>query len=1545
MTGFTHSLAIVIGIDAYRSGIPHLTTAVNDATRLAELLTAQHGYDTLLLTAPAAGAPVTQERLHRLFTEDLPARLEADDRLLVYFAGHGVALDGDDGPRGYLVPQDARPGDSTSMLAMTDLHAWLTALPCRHMLAILDCCFAGAFRWAATRHLGALPDVIHQERYDRYLRSPAWQVLTSASYDQRALDVLDGKAIGVRESDGKRHSPFAQALIAALAQGAADLVPKGQGDGVITATELYLYLREQVEVQAEAQARHEQTPGLWPLNKHRRGEFIFLVPGHPLNLPPAPDLTEEANPYRGLKSYDQKHAPLFFGREDEINDLVQRVDRQPFVAVLGASGTGKSSLVKAGLLPRLAVRSDDFSRPVPAEAAEAATTKAPYRVLPPMRPTDRPIQALAALLCAELGADLSGLEDLTGLSVVIARWAGTHPGQRLVLTIDQFEELATLCRDDAERARFLRLLAAAVAQQPEVFRLIVTLRTDFEPQFTQEGSPLAEAWKPARYVVPPMDIEDLRQVIEGPASVRVLYFDPPELVDDLIKEVVQTPGALPLLSFTLSEMYIRYVRAGRDDRSLCQADYDALGGVVGSLRNRATEEYDALPDDAHRRTMQQAMLRMVAVEGGELARRRVALSELEYPTAEENTRVGTVLDRLVEARLLVRGTADQPDGAQGEAYVEPAHDALVLAWDRLLRWKQEAEEYLPLQRRLAQAATEWRQAQPAAKSGLLWDDDPRLPQVEETLWPTGGKQKGLAGRFRWARQVLWPRTTAPADTKWLNGAELGFVQASVTRRAMTLKRVVGITAIVIIALVGLTLFANAQRLSAVTQASRAKVGELTAQAKVSLDSDPELSILLARSALQTALSLDEAASTMTATDTLREALIASRIKKRINFGVTQDLQAAAFNDDKSQFAIARKGGEVLLYRMIDGALVATFEAGTNTCITDLAFSPQSPTYLGITGYRSDADCGRNSQPVGGLIRIWNIVSQDEVFSVEFQEPAIDLDFKPDLPLVVVAIRPSEVQLWNIETGTRVTSQHIFSFVVRPTFSTTGDKLAIIGSDHLNADNDPVFDEISVWDYQLRTELVRWRATQDDEIIQGAVFGPGDKMAVIDDQGTVSIWDLSDIRSPRPLGSPQIVHEGIVFDAIFSPNGACVGSVGFSDHSADILTDPDAEPVTLLGHKEKVVALAFLTPSPGLDSSLVPCGTDMVATISADGMTLIWNIGPAYEYQALVAHSKPVTQIAFSPDHKGERYLVTGSEDGTAQIWSVESFRRLGSTNPGQGIEDVDFSPDGEMFVTAGMDGTAKLWQTSSLTLRLPPIKGQQGPIYTAAFRPPAGEQIATGGSDGSAQLWNSRTGEPIVEDYWHLSTAVNSIDFNNDGTRMIVGSADGVSHIVNLVSREVITLPIAVSDVVYDAVLGSDDRDAFTASSDGAVRRWQIDAARSSYQRDIDSYLIEQHQGAAYSIDLDPSENLIASSGDDGKVYICDIRTGKRVGTLSGMNVPIMSVRFSPDGQFLATGDDNGIVRIYYVRSDDLFKLAALRTTREFTPDECEQYDIQTECH
>jgi len=174
----------------------------------------------------------------------MPQEVGPDDRVLLYFAGHGIALDGDDGPSGYLVPEDANREDRISFLSMKELNDALVQLPCRHLLLILDCCFAGAFRWSSTRDLSALPSVIHRERYERYIADRAWQVISSAAHDQRALDVLSGNVVGERANQAG-HSPFAAALFRAL-EGEADLIPRGKdgkpvGDGVITARELYLY--------------------------------------------------------------------------------------------------------------------------------------------------------------------------------------------------------------------------------------------------------------------------------------------------------------------------------------------------------------------------------------------------------------------------------------------------------------------------------------------------------------------------------------------------------------------------------------------------------------------------------------------------------------------------------------------------------------------------------------------------------------------------------------------------------------------------------------------------------------------------------------------------------------------------------------------------------------------------------------------------------------------------------------------------------------------------------------------------------------------------------------------------------------------------------------------------------------------------------------------------------------------------------------------------------------------------------------------------------
>jgi hypothetical protein len=690
---FSRSVAVVIGIDAYAHGVPPLRTAVNDARRLGEILAMQHGYDVIaLLDGDATGA-----RLASLLTHELPARVGPDDRLVFYYAGHGVAIDGQDGPNGYLLPVDASRADESTFLSMPLVSDAIAALPCRHVLVILDSCFSGAFRWSSTRAAAVLPEVIHQERYARFVRDAAWQVITSASQDQEALDRLASGTLGGRDDRG-RHSPFALALFEAL-EGQGDVVPRNGGDGLITATELYLYIEDRLQV-ATIEAGKRQTPRLWPMARHDKGEFVFTVPGRELSLPPAPLLEFDANPWRGLAAYDRADAPLFFGREAPTGALQEAVEHSVFVVVLGASGTGKSSLVKAGVLPRL----ESDSR---------------WQILPVVRPGAAPLDALARAVSAAAPGGAEVAPDR--IDAAVEAWCQQNIGRRLLLVVDQCEELVTMTQTTSDRDAALTLLARLIEAHPLQFTLVLTLRTDFEPQF--DRSPLGPGWKDARFVVPPMSRADLKAVIEQPASARVLYFDPPVLVDTLLDDVVNTPGGLPLLSFALSEMYVRYVTRQSSDRALTQADYEAIGGVVGALRSRADQEYDAL-DEAHRASMRHLMLRMVAGGTGSLAKRRVSDRELEFPDPAESARVREVLRRLTAARLVVEGS-----GTDGEGYAEPAHDALVRAWGRLIGWIHEASaDAMPLlmRQKLSAASLDWAGATDrAVQRGLLWSDSAR----------------------------------------------------------------------------------------------------------------------------------------------------------------------------------------------------------------------------------------------------------------------------------------------------------------------------------------------------------------------------------------------------------------------------------------------------------------------------------------------------------------------------------------------------------------------------------------------------------------------------------------------------------------------------------------------------------------------------------------------------------------------------------------------------------------------------------------------------
>ena len=357
-----------------------------------------------------------------------------------------------------------------------------------------------------------------------------------------------------------------------------------------------------------------------------------------------------------------------------------------------------------------------------------------------------PVHSLAAWLSSLEPAERRALRRCARRAA--RRAAGTscapllsrRPELSLLLVIDPLEELVTACLDSHRRAAFLRALASLLQLGHPRLRVVLLLRSDFEPHFLSIlpgvafplpllALPVASPWRR-------MNRDELRRCIEKPAEVRTLFFAP-GLVERLLDDVEQMPGALPLLSVALSELFDAHLDSGREDRTLSFADYERLGGgIAGALQRRAelvfsgappplSEGHDALPRlpaselPAFQRTLRNVLLRMASPEGGELTRRRVRRSELEFSHPQENARVQRALRTLEASRLIVASD-------DGGPCVEPAHDALLTAWPRLHDWVRQAQRELLLLRRISHAASEW--THQGCTVDFLWPDT-RLDQL------------------------------------------------------------------------------------------------------------------------------------------------------------------------------------------------------------------------------------------------------------------------------------------------------------------------------------------------------------------------------------------------------------------------------------------------------------------------------------------------------------------------------------------------------------------------------------------------------------------------------------------------------------------------------------------------------------------------------------------------------------------------------------------------------------------------------------------------
>ncbi|MEG4853968.1 caspase family protein [Microcoleus sp. B5-D4] len=1635
MANFQRNWAVVIGINDYQNQVPKLKTAKNDAEKLADILAESHKYEVILITDDTDCKP-NLESLLNLLTKQLPEKINKDDRLLFYFAGHGIAKESDRGPAGFLVPQDADVKNNANLLPMQTLHDRLAALKCRHLLVILDCCFAGTFRWSSTRKVTVIPRKIHQEHYDRFINSPAWQAITSAAHNQEAYDI-NPNSINPNNREllaGKNHSPFAEALFKAL-QGEADIMPpaeknKPAGDGVVTATELSQYLQYQV---AEIAGDH-QTTQLWPLPKHNRGEYIFLHPDRPPNLKSAPELNKDNNPYRGLESFEEKHAQFFFGRQELIKKLEARISQpqQPLTVVLGVSGAGKSSLVKAGLIPCLKHLSEqEVSQNILDSACNLTNViiaiirslpKFPldfwaftyihhWHILTPMRPGESPFTALARTIFPisdfpidnelktveflrevlqqeiekldreinefdesgqqneefkRLDRDREKLEGfvrewnnnprklfadsfeeldalcqqeeqkeqlrqvcLDGLKrfsqslnseefvKIVEEWSRNHPDIKLLLVIDQFEELITLSRDEEqdkknnkqpEWQQFLKFLEEVIAANLKQLRIVVTLRSDFEPRFLNSDV-LKSQWAKARFPVRAMRADELRQAIERPAAEMALYFEPANLVDRLIEEVGQMPGALPLLSFTLSEFYIKlyekWVKDGSSDRALrIDADFEKEGGVAGSLTRRANQEYNELPDDAHRATMRRVMLRMVTLEGGEPVRRRVSLSELVYankqepnqPDKEENQRVEVVLECLHNTRLVVSGQET------GEPYIEPAHDFLVKGWDKLQKWLEKEQENLLLQRRLTTVAFEWKKKEQA--SSVLGKAEPFLTSLDKKIDSTEEWLKQIKDRE--VQQVIQKRQVQlqQASTKWKSNEKISIFLTKAEPVFEFLNKIFG--------------FPENWPTKIKPQNSQERQREKKVQ--FLWNGNPYLDVLR-----KTLKSSDYWFNQVEA-EFVQQSIWQRRRNVNLRWGIATGV--IILSSGLTVWALIGQK-QALIEHMSANQNSTENELGTNQPILEALISslragkPLKHWLLHTSILPPHAD---RQQQIQVITTLRKAVSQvRELYRWQLpQGEVLDIFFSQDGQIFVAIQKDkNDICVWDSQTKAcnPLPRQDL---IVVAKFSPNGKILAILSQNQTGKDRTVRLWNLGSKQFEYELHGLQGSASLEDQRRSAKIsFSHDGKRLAIEvaknedasERFGYLWWNL---ESKKPYLLPNSHLLGMSFKSNDNLLIATLNDTNKSPYVA-VLNWPS-------GQVSRISPMAKI-PDEIYNANFSANGTKVTFVSSAGDFSSsemwVWDLN---KNQWVNVEAQDLNQVHTSRFSADGKLLVAINQDRSVYLYKHLSVSDsvganiLGKFNLPQGaLENMMFSPDGKQFITQGDDGILRLWDVDLPYPKTEPKFSLEG-IESISFNP-NGQTIATIATDtqGTVRLWNLVGNQ--LQEFPKVSGKIASLSFSPNGKQLVTGGENGFVQFWDLhgnILKEFKAYPSNPVKIIGWAQNGQSIAtikiDEY--NKDTIVHLWSLNGQK------LDEFTVPFNEPSVGSIHFQSNGTLKAIYTHGGGDIVLWDSSGKST-TLNTKNIEDTflrtSINFNADGSLFATalGSD---VAIWDLQGEQLMK-------------------------
>ena len=1205
-------------------------------------------------------------------------------------------------------------------------------------------------------------------------------------------------------------------------------------------------------------------------------------------------------PYKGLNYFDEADADLFVGREELSNKLVERVlsmtscessNQSRFLAVIGASGSGKSSLVRAGLVPALRWNKQSID----------------WQILI-LTPAAHPLESLAASLTHEsssVAATATFMDDLArdsrSLQIFAKRRLGTKDGSHLLLVIDQFEELFALCRAQDERAAFISNLLTAASEAAGPVITLITLRADFYAHCANYIQ-LREALAENQEYIGGMSEEELRRAIEEPARRGRWEFEP-GLGDLLLHDIGHEPGALPLLSHALLETWQR-----RRGRMMTLSGYTSSGGVRGAIAETAEAVFADRFTHHQQDVARRIFLRLTEL-GDETStgdtRRRASFNEL-IPKPEETNTTHTLLKVLADARLIVTS----------EDTVEVAHEALIREWPRLRSWLEDNREGLRLHHQLIEAAQEW--------EALNHDPDllyrgARLTQAQDWAGTHLDEMNALEHEFLDASIAVAQREVAEREAQRqreleaaqkLAESEKQRAEEQAESAAQLNKRARYLTGAFIIALImafTALFFGSRARETAVTAQNDRRLAtarELAAASLNNLNVDPERSLLLA---LQSASTTREVDGTVLpeSVEALHNAIPASPVRMTLR-GHGTKVFSAAFSPDGKQLATIGDNGTTIIWDTNTGKELLRLPGTTkpSDLYTDqrIAYSPDGKLL---------AACDSNQ------LKVYDPDSGELIMALSGHEgDVLSVAFSLDGRYLATGSGDTIVRIWDVSNGEllRVLKGHSAE-VGGLAFSPDGKLLLTSSEDGM----------LIIWDVATG-ELLR---DLPDFTVYKVIFSPDGRRVAAATFNGLQVWMYApDLAEPITLEESQAIltiSDGS--SGIFSPDGKWLASLSLSTASGNAVKVWDAttgqELLTLVGHTDWLAGLAFS-----------PDGKRLAST-SLDGTVRIWSLTPGQETVAVMAPPAAYgNRVVYSPN--GQEFATNGG-DGTATIWNARTGDpRLTLTGHNVGVLNVAFSADGARFATGSLDATAIVWDTA-IGEKLLTLSGHEVGVRDISFSPD-GSKIATGGFDNTARIWDTASGKELLKITGH-EAIVPGVAFSPDGTRLATASTDSTAKIWDVKTGELLLTLVGHTSGVVDIAYSPDGKKIATASSDATAKIW--DAATGA-----ELLTLTGHSAELRPVAFSPDGKFLATGSGDNTAKIWDVETGQELLTLPGSEGGVYGVAFDPadGGSHLVVASNDGVVRLFLLRIDELLALAETRVTRPLTTAECQKYLHVEQC-